>query len=271
MKKRSIYQLKNDLSRINLDSKQTIKKKQETIAKQYEKQGKAMPKKLQEGRATVSDLKKYLNTLVGNVTDRIVRREKANEGYITRGIEQLNKIEAQRLKVLETKLQGYDKNVINALKNGGVVSLGRGIVVSLPKIEHYTIETLKDMAKQDGVTIQKALKFELQSTRANLRTLKNEYDTKNIALEIQRLVESEGFVLTDKQKNAILKALDKTDMLGRHLVTSTIYSKIQNSFYASYMNELKDNNNRELMDDILTDINRASHNRLIQYARPLNL
>ena len=242
MKKRSIYQLKNDLSRINLDSKQSIKKKQETIAKQYEKQGKAIPKKLQEGRATVSDLKKYLNTLVGNVTDRIVRREKANEGYITRGIEQLNKIEAQRLKVLETKLQGYDKNVINALKNGGVVSLG-----------------------------QRALKFELQSARANLRTLKNEYDNKNIALEIQRLVESEGFVLTDKQKNAILKALDKTDMLGRHLVTSTIYSKIQNSFYASYMNELKDNNNRELMDDILTDINRGSHNRLIQYARPLNL
>ena len=160
MKKRSIYQLKNDLSRINLDSKQSVKKKQETIAKQYEKQGKAIPKKLQEGRATVSDLKKYLNTLVGNVTDRIVRREKADEGYITRGIEQLNKIEAQRLKVLETKLQGYDKNVINTLKNGGVVSLGRGIVVSLPKIEHYTIETLKDMAKHDGVTIQKALKFE---------------------------------------------------------------------------------------------------------------
>ena len=271
MKKRSIYQLKNDLSRINLDSKQTIKKKQETIAKQYEKQGKAIPKKLQEGRATVSDLKKYLNTLVGNVTNRIVRREKADEGYIARGIEQLNKIEAQRLKVLETKLQGYDKNVINALKNGGVVSLGRGIVVSLPKIEHYTIEALKDMAKQDGVTIQKALKFELQSARVNLRVLKNEYDVKNIALEIQRLVESEGFVLTDKQKNSILKALDKTDMLGRHLVTSTIYTKIQNSFYASYMNELKDNNNRELMDDILTDINRASHNRLIQYARPLNL
>ena len=37
MKKRSIYQLKNDLSRINLDSKQSVKKKQETIAKQYEK------------------------------------------------------------------------------------------------------------------------------------------------------------------------------------------------------------------------------------------
>ena len=144
-------------------------------------------------------------------------------------------------------------------------------MVSLPKIEHYNLETLKDITKHDGVTIQKALKFELQSARANLRTLKNEYDVKNIVLEIQRLVESEGFVLTDKQKNSILKALDKTDMLGRHLVTSTIYSKIQNSFYASYMNELKDNNNRELMDDILTDINRASHNRLIQYARPLNL
>ena len=63
MKKRSIYQLKNDLSRINLDSKQSVKKKQETIAKQYEKQGKAIPKKLQEGRATVSEVKKYLNTL----------------------------------------------------------------------------------------------------------------------------------------------------------------------------------------------------------------
>lgn len=271
MKKRSIYQLRNDLSRINLDSKQTLKKKQETIAKQYEKQGKAIPKKLQEGRATVSDLKKYLNTLVGNVTNRIDKREKANEGYIIRGIEQLNKIEAQRLKVLETKLQGYDKEIINTLKTGGVVSLGRGIVVSLPKIENYNLESLKISAKQDGVTIQNALKFELQSARANLRTLKNEYDIKNIALEIKKLVESEGFILTDKQKNTILKALERTDMLGRHLVTNTIYSKIQNSFYASYMNELKDNNNRELMDDILTDINRGSHNRLIQYARPINL
>lgn len=271
MKKRSIYQLKNDLSRINLDGKSSIKKKQETIAKQYEKQGKALPKKLQEGRATVSDLKKYLNTLVSNVTNRIVKREKANEGYITRGIEQLNKIEAQRLKVLETKLQGYDKSVINALKNGSVVSLGRGIVVSLPKIESYTLTSLKDIAKQDGVSIQNALKFELQTARTNLKVLKNEYDTKNIALEIQRLIESEGFVLTDKQKNVILKALDKTDMLGRHLTTSTIYTKIQNSFYASYKNELKDNNNRELMDDIMTDINRGSHNRLIQYARPIDL
>lgn len=271
MKKRSIYQLKNDLSRINLDNKNSLKKKQETIAKQYEKQGKALPKKLLEGRATVTDLKKYLNTLVNNVTNRIVKREKANEGYLSRGVEQLNKIEAQRLKVLETKLQGYDKSIINALKRGDVISLGRGIVASLPSIETYTIPRISEIAKQDGVSFQQALKFELQSARANLRSLKNEYDNKSIALEIQKLIESEGFVLTDKQKNVILKALDRTDMLGRHLITNTIYDKIQKSFYASYKNDLKDNNNRELMDDIMTDINRGSHNRVIQYARPIDL
>ena len=43
MKKRSIYQLRSDLDRINLEGK-SLRQTQRTVAKQYEKQGRSIPK-----------------------------------------------------------------------------------------------------------------------------------------------------------------------------------------------------------------------------------
>ena len=108
MSKRTSKQLRADLARIKLEGK-SLKKQMQTIAKQYLKMGKTLPKKLQEERATQRDIRGYMKTLINILDDKIEKREIYQDNGIKKSLNELNKIQRLRYSTMANELQGYEE------------------------------------------------------------------------------------------------------------------------------------------------------------------
>lgn len=269
MKKRSIYQLRSDLDRINLEGK-SLRQTQRTVAKQYEKQGRSIPKKLQQGRATKRDMQKYLMTLKNSLDNKIEKREAYNNNKLINALDELNRVQQQRRNIIKNELQGYASEFVNSFLNGKVAVLGRGISTSIISTKPYTLERILNIAKNNKSTPISTINRLIESYQDNLRNIKDENYEQYIVDSFKDIVERAGYNLSDRNIKEIKQKLRYVDWLGATKLIKTIEDKAERLAYETYLGVWDLDDNRKLMDTIFDDIKRASHNRMIQYVRTID-
>lgn len=269
MKKRSIYQLRADLDRINLEGK-SLRQTQQTVAKQYEKQSRAVPKKLQEGRATKRDMQKYLMTLKNSLDKKIEKREAYDNKKLINALDELNRVQLQRRNMIKKELQGYASEFVEGFLNGKVAVLGRGISTSMISTKPYTLDRILKIADNNRSTPISTINRLTESYRDDLRNIKDENYEKYIIDSFKDIMERAGYNLSDRNIKEIKQKLRYVDWLGATKLIKAIEGKAEKLTYDAYLGVWDLDDNRKLMETIFDDIQRASHNRMIQYVRTID-
>lgn len=269
MKKRSIYQLRNDLDRINLEGK-SLRQTQKTVARQYEKQGRSIPKKLQQGRATKRDMQKYLMTLKNSLDNRIEKREAYSNTKLINALDELNRVQHQRRNIIKNELQGYSSEFVNSYLNGKVAVLGRGITSSAISTKPYTMERILNIAKDNNSNPISTIKRLTEGYQDNLRNIKDDNYDQYIIEQFKDIVERAGYNLSDRNIKEMKQKLRYVDWLGATKLTKTIEGKAETLTYETYLGVWDLDDNRKLMETIFDDIQRASHSRMVQYVRTID-
>lgn len=269
MKKRSIYQLRSDLDRINLEGK-SLRQTQRTVAKQYEKQGRSIPKKLQQGRATKRDMQKYLMTLKNSLDNKIEKREAYNNNKLINALDELNRVQQQRRNIIKNELQGYASEFVNSFLNGKVAVLGRGITSSVISTKPYTLERILNIAKNNNSNPFSTIKRLTEGYQEDLKNIKDNNYEQYIVNTIKDIVENAGYQLSDKNINDIKQKLRYVDWLGATKLVKAMEGKAERIAYQTYQEVWSLDDNRKLMETIFDDIQRASHNRMVQYVRTID-
>lgn len=269
MKKRSIYQLRADLQRINLESK-SLKHSMKTIAQQYAKQGKAIPKKIQEQRATKRDMYNYLRTLTNNLDKRIEKREAFTDNKFQNLLKELNQVQQARRTTMANELQGYDKSFVNDFLNGKIAVLGRGITTSVVHTKEYSTEKILNLSNKNKVSPIVYLKQQINSYKKDIENFKND-NPKQYALEqIKNIVETAGYNLSDKNMKELSQKVNKLDWLGTVKLIKSTEAMNEKQVYEIYLPEWSQDDNRILMQSLFDSVNRATHNRMVQYIRTID-
>ena len=260
-------QLRASINKIQLDKK-TKKQAQKTLLKQYEKVGRNVPKKLQEGTATKAEMRKYQQTLL-NTLNRRIDKEEVGSSSVQRYLHELNNIQHKRKELIEGKLQGYDENFVKGFLKGKIAVLGRGITYSVFTTKDYTENQIINMAKNNKKSIKDTIKSEIQALKNDSKALKNIDNTNYIYNKIKDYIEMQGYSITNSNKSKILTRLKKIDWLGSQKLIATIQSKINDKFYEIYKEQLQENNNEDLLESIFDDIKKATREKTTMYARLL--
>ena len=269
MKKRSIYQLRADLQRINIESK-SLKQSMKTIANQYIKQGRAIPKKLQEQRATKRDMYKYVNTLLKSLDRRIEKREAFTDNKFQNLLHQLNQVQQLRRQTMANELQGYDKTFVKDFLNGKVAVLGRGITTSVVHTKEYSTERILQLAQNNHVSPIVYLKQQIKSYQKENEAFKNDNPREYIVQQIKDIVGNAGYTLSEKNIKDIEFKLRSVDWLGGVKLVKAMEGKAERIQYETYLGDWDLNDNRKLMDTIFDDLKRARHNNMVQYVRTID-
>lgn len=269
MKKRSIYQLRSDLDRIKLEGK-SLRQTQRTVAKQYEKQGRSIPKKLQQGRATKRDMQKYLMTLKNALDKKIEKREAYNNSKLINALDELNRVQEQRRNIIKNELQGYASEFVNSFLNGKVAVLGRGISTSIISTKPYTLDRILKIAEDNHSTPISTINRLTESYQDNLRNIKDENYEQYVIDSVKDIMERAGYNLSDKNIKEIKQKLRYVDWLGATKLVKAMEGKAERIAYQTYQETWSLDDNRKLMETIFDDIQRASHNRMIQYVRTID-
>ena len=266
MSKRTSKQLRADLTRIKLEGK-SLKKQMQTIAKQYLKMGKTLPKKLQEERATQRDIRGYMKTLINILDNKIEKREIYQDNGIKKSLNELNKIQRLRYSTMANELQGYDKQFIKEFLNGKVAVLGRHSTTSVVPTTPYNMERIIKLAQLNKVSPLVYIKQELEAMKKDINDFKGDNPKKYIMEQIDKILTSQGYNLTEKNKKDIENKLAKVDWLGGVRIINSIESRIETKAYEIYKGDWDMYHNRKLMEIILDDIKRGSHNNMVQHVR----
>ena len=266
MRKRTSKQLRADLSRIKLEGK-TLKQQMKTIANQYKKMGKSLPKKLAENRATQRDIRNYMSTLMGILDKKIEKREVYQDNKVNRILRELNDIQRLRHKTMSNELQGYDKQFINEFLNGKVAILGRNSTTSVINTKRYDMERVVKLAERNNVSPIVFMKDEIKALKKELKDFKGDNPKEYILDQIKQITTQAGFTLTDKNIKDINSRLNKIDWLGGVRIINAMEYRIENYIYEVYKGVWGKNDNRLLMETILEDIKRGSHQNMVQHVR----
>lgn len=265
---RTAKQLRNDLRRINLETK-SLNKQMEIMARQYEKLGRTVPQRLREHRATTRDIHNYWNTINNVVNRRVERQELTEDKGINKLINEYNKIQDERKEMVSTLLQGYGTNFTNNFLKGKQAILGRGVTFGITSTSNITLNQAMNKAKRTKQSTKEYLSKEIKSLerdKQNLKELTND-EREFIANQIKELIETQGFSLSDKNMNKIKSKLSSTDWLGSQKLLKTINARIETAFYMIYKESLESGNNAELLDSIFSDINKSNHTKMTMYTK----
>ena len=266
MKKRSIYQLRADLLKINLGSK-SLKQAMKIVMQQYIKQGRVIPKKLQEERATKRDMQNYMNTLLNQLNKRIEKREAHTDTKFQKLLNELNNVQKARYQSMASQLEGYDSSFVKEFLNGKIAVLGRGITTSVVNTKPFTTERILKQADFNHVSPIVYLQQEIKAFKKDLQDFKNDNPKEYIIDELQKIMSEAGYTLSDKNLKDIKFKLKSVDWLGSVKLIKSIEEKSGRLMYEKYLGYWDLDDNRVLMDTIFDDISRAKHNRMIQYTR----
>lgn len=265
-KKRSAKQIRADISRITLEGK-TLRQQMKIIARQYSKLGRAIPKKIIEGRANKRDIRNYMSTLI-NVLDKKIERQNLREDKeFIKTLDELNSIQHLRHKLMSNELQGYDKQFINEFLGGKVAILGRNSTASVVSTNRYDMNRIIRLAELNNVSPIDFMKDEIKSLKKDLEDFKRDNPKEYILDQIKQITSQAGFTLTDKNIKDINSRLNKIDWLGGVRIIKAMEYRIENYIYEVYKGVWSNNDNRILMETILEDIKRGSHQNMIQHVR----
>ena len=154
-------------------------------------------------------------------------------------LNELNKLQRLRYSTMANELQGYDKQFIKEFLNGKVAILGRNSTTSVVPTNTYDMERIIKLAQLNKVSPLVYIKQEIQAMKKDLNDFKDDNPKKYIMEQIDKILTSQGYNLTQKNKKDIENKLGKWDMY----------------------------HNRKLMEIILDDIKRGSHNNMVQHVR----
>lgn len=264
---RTNKQLRADLSRINLENK-TVRQAQQIIAKQYNKLGRKVPTKLSNGVATMRDMERYMGTLTRAV-DRRIQKELINLGGVEGQLAKLNSIQNQRANIIRKHLSGYDSSVVEGYIKGGTLVLGRGITSNIPRADEYTLERIEKIAEFNKKSVEQWLDMKIKSTKQDLKNLKGmaKADGSDILRQIEELLAVDNIDLTDTNRRKIMAKLNTLDMLGREKLAHIMTLKQERQFYEIYKEELTHNRNSDLVQSIISDVNKSMPKRLQENVR----
>ncbi len=267
---RTLKQERASFERINFETK-TTKQASKIITERYLALGRKLPKKLENGNATKKDIARYQQT-IRNVYDRkIINNEMKGSNKISKLYVSLSKIQEQRKNVVTGMLEGYDKSFIKGFLHGKKAVLGKNISYEIASTKLPSLLEIHKLAEMNGVKPEKWLKNEIQALQKDLKNLKSANDSsKNseyIMKEIKNLIEIEGLNFTKENERTLKTKLSTLDFLGVQKLFNIISIKMDNAFYLIYKSALKSFNNRELIESVMSDINKSNKNNLINHVR----
>lgn len=265
-RKRTSKQIRADISRIKLEGK-SLKQQMQIIAKQYIKMGRTIPKKIREERANKRDLTGYMKTLINSLDKKIEKRELRSNREFNNALNELNNIQRLRHKIMSSELQGYDKQFVKEFLSGKVAILGRDSTTSVVSTNTYDIERVIKLAEKNKVSPLVYIKQEIQASKKALKDFENDNPRQYIVKQIQDILLSQGYELTSKNLKDINNRIKTVDWLGGVRIIKSMERRIETKAYESYKGDWDNYGNRKLMEIILEDIRRASHNNMIQHVR----
>lgn len=265
-RKRTAKEIRADIFKINLESK-TLKQQMKIIAKQYTKLGRKIPKKVREGRANKRDIIGYMKTLIKLLDNIIEKRELSNNKEFINALNELNNIQRLRHKTISAELQGYDKQFVREFLSGKVAILGRDSTTSVVNTNLYDIDRVIKLAERNKVSEIVYLKQEIEASKKALKDFENDNPRQYIVKQIQDILLSQGYELTSKNLKDINNRIKTVDWLGGVRIIKSMERRIETKAYESYKGDWDNYGNRKLMEIILEDIKRASHNNMVQHVR----
>ena len=265
---RSNKQKRATLNRIVLDTK-TERKAREIMTKQYMEIGRKIPKKLLNETATMKDMERYMSTL-RKAYDRKIEKEEIKHGDYNSIIKNINNIQAQRREVNRKNLEGYDSELVEAILDGRLVSIGRDTSISLPHTKPYTIDKLQTMFKHNsGKSFKDFLNKKLKNAQKQL-----ERDRQNGKVDEEYLMElfesvfnSNGYTMSEKNKNDLLRRVRTLDYLESLKTEIILETKVDNDVYLIYKDDYELNDNAKLMDDLRDVIGKSRRTSINQRYR----
>ena len=266
MKRRTHKQLRADLSRIKLEGK-TLKQQMKTIANQYSKIGKTIPKKIRENRATQRDIRNYMSTLINFLDNKIEKHDLYLNNNIQKALKELNQIQRARHIAMSKELEGYDKQFIKGFLSGKVAVLGRDSITSVVDTNSYDLNRIQRIAELNKISPVVAIKQEIKAMKKALNDFKNDSPQRYILEQIKTYMSFQGYNLSDKNIKEIQNKAKSIDWLGSVRVINAMESRIDKSAYEIYKGSWDMNDNRLLMQIILEDLKRARHSNMVQYVR----
>lgn len=265
-KKRSVRQIRADISKITLEGK-TLRQQMKIIARQYTKLGRVIPKKIIEGRANKRDIRNYMSTLINVLDKKIERQNLITDKEFIKTLDELNSTQHLRHKLMSNELQGYDKQFINEFLGGKVAILGRNSTLSVVSTKSYGINRIIRLAELNNVSPIVFMKDEIKSLKKDLEDFKGDNPKEYILDQIKQITSQAGFTLTDKNIKDINSRLNKIDWLGGVRIINAMEHRIDTHIYEVYKGVWSKNDNRILMETILEDIKRGSHQNMVQHVR----
>lgn len=266
MKRRSYRQIRADIYRIKWESK-TLKQQNKLIAKQYEKLGRVVPLKARELRANQRDIQGYVKTLIKALDKKIKEEECKNDSYFIYLLEQLNNLQAKRHKQMKEALTGYDSQFVKEFLSGKVAILGRGVTTSVVNTNLYDIDRILKLADRNGIDHIKFMEQEISALTKSMREFNHDTPKEYIHQQILDILDRQGYKLTNKNLRDIETHINKIDWLGDIRVIKAMESRIETEAYSTYKEDWGSHDNRKLMEIVLDDLKRASHNNMVQYVR----
>ena len=265
-KKRTSKQLRADINRIKLEGK-TLKQQMKVIANQYSKMGRSIPKKLQENRATKRDILGYMRTLITVLDNKIERQDLRSNKDFNNTLNELNAIQKLRHKIISESLQGYDKQFVKEFLGGKVAILGRNSSTSVVNTNLYDMDRIIRLSKRNRVSPIAFMKEEIKALKKSIQDFKNDSPKEYILEQMTKILESQGYKLTNKNLKDVENNLNKIDWLGGLRIIKGMEARIESKAYESYKGDWDLYGNRKLMEIILDDIKRGSHNNMVQHVR----
>ena len=168
---------------------------------------------------------------------------------------------------MANELQGYDKQFIKEFLNGKVAVLGRNSTTSVVPTTTYDMERIIKLAQLNKVSPLVYIKQEIEAMKKDINDFKVDNPKKYIMEQIDKILTSQGYNLTEKNKKDIENKLAKVDWLGGVRIINSMETRIETKAYEIYKGDWDMYHNRKLMEIILDDIKRGSHNNMVQHVR----
>ena len=215
-------------------------------------------------------MQKYLMTLKNSLDKKIEKREAYDNKKLINALDELNRVQLQRRNMIKKELQGYASEFVEGFLNGKVAVLGRGISTSMISTKPYTLDRILKIADNNRSTPISTINRLAESYRDDLRNIKDENYEQYIIDSFKDIMERAGYNLSDRNIKEIKQKLRYVDWLGATKLIKSIEGKAEKLTYDAYLGVWDLDDNRKLMETIFDDIQRASHNRMIQYVRTID-
>lgn len=266
MKRRSYRQIRADIYRIKWESK-TLKQQNKLIAKQYAKLGRVIPLKARELRANQRDIQGYVKTLIKVLDKKIREEDLENDDKFKQLLQQLNDIQVARHKTLSNALMGYDNQFIKEFLSGKVAILGRGVTTSVVNTNLYDIDRVIKLADRNGLEEVAFMEQEIKALKKSMEEFEHDTPKEYIHQQILDILDRQGYKLTKKNLRDIETHINKIDWIGGLRIIKAMESRIETEAYSIYKEDWGSHDNRKLMEIVLDDLKRGSHNNMVQYVR----